>query len=324
MVKVPGNSNWLAYGEAGVLTDADGKWSLDNVPTDAELLANKEKWTERQTPLRLRFSHPDYETIDGMKNYEKVGNPALESLRDGSARTVMKWVNKDAPERVNAILLEQGQQYKNADFSGRHFKGQQLMVWSGDMLAGANLKRSTWEDMMVPGHNRLLYEADMTDARIINAQLTSLSSGLQKTNFTRATLETADLSGGGSGLQKAIFVEATITNSSLRGEGASFQMAAFQNAKLHSTKLTGSGPAFQKSNFDGARLFRTTISCNSPTAFQLVKLNDTEFVACDLSSIDAEALRSCEFSTATPPRYDAKTKLPKGFDPEAAGWKLIE
>ena len=40
--------------------------------------------------------------------------------------------------------------------------------------------------------------------------------------------------------------------------------------------------------------------------------------------INAEALRSCEFDPAAPPRYDAKTKLPEGFDPEAAGWKKIE
>jgi beta-lactamase regulating signal transducer with metallopeptidase domain/uncharacterized protein YjbI with pentapeptide repeats len=324
VIQRPGRSNWLAYGEAGVLTDAEGKWSLDNVPTDAEILANKNQWTERQTPLRLRFSHPDYETIDGMENYEKVGNPSLESLRDGSARTEMKWVDKDAPDRINAILLEQGEQYKNADFSGRHFKGQQLMVWSDDMLAGANLTGSTWEDMMIPGVGRMLYEADLTDSRIINAQLIGQSSGMQKAKFTRATLETADISGGASGLQKALFTEATITNSTLRGEGASFQLADFQKAKLHSSKLSGSGPAFQKSNFDGARLLRTTISCNSRTAFQLVKLNDTEFVECDLSSIDAEALRSCEFDAATPPRYDVMTKLPEGFDPEAARWKQIE
>jgi beta-lactamase regulating signal transducer with metallopeptidase domain len=119
VIKRPGRSNWLAFGTAGVLTDAEGKWSLDNVPTDAELLANKNQWTEGHTPLRLRFSHPDYETIDGMENHAKVYNPTLESLRDGSSRTEMKWVNKDAPGRVNAVRLEQGEQYKNADFSGR-------------------------------------------------------------------------------------------------------------------------------------------------------------------------------------------------------------
>jgi beta-lactamase regulating signal transducer with metallopeptidase domain/uncharacterized protein YjbI with pentapeptide repeats len=324
VIKRPGRSNWLAFGTAGVLTDAEGKWSLDNVPTDAELLANKNQWTEGHTPLRLRFSHPDYETIDGMESYEKVGNPTLESLRDGTARTEMKWVNKDAPDRINAILLEQGEQYKNADFSGRHFKGQELMVWSGDMLSGANLKGSTWEDMLIPGIDRMLYEADLTDAKLINIQLIDRESGMQKTNFTRATLETVDVYGGVSGLQKALFTEASITNSSLRGDGAALQEASFAGAKLHSSKLTGKGPAFQKANFNDARLFRTSISCDSPTAFQGVKLNNTEFIECDLSSIDAEALRSCEFDTATPPRYDAKTKLPEGFDPKAAGWKTIE
>jgi uncharacterized protein YjbI with pentapeptide repeats len=198
------------------------------------------------------------------------------------------------------------------------------MVWSSDMLSGANLKGSTWEDMMVPGHDRLLYEADLTDAKIINAQLTSLSSGLQKTNFTRATLEGADLSGGVSGLQFVKFVDAMITNSSLHGDVSALQFADFSNAKLHSTKLSGNGPAFQKANFSGAKLYRTTIACNSPNAFQTVTLNDTEFIECDLSSIDAESLRSCEFDKTTPPRYDAKTKLPKGFDAEAAGWKRID
>lgn len=315
----PGRTGWLAYGAAGVITDGEGRWSLDNVPKDEELVFAEDDNGAQFSggPLRLRVSHADYETIEDVE-------PPLETLRDGSARAEMKWINKDAPERVNAVRLEQGQQYKNADFSGRHFKGQELMVWSDEMLAGANLVGSTWEDMMVPGVSGLLYEADMTDAKILNAQLTGQSSGLQKTNFTRATLETADLSGGVSGLQLAKFVDAKITNSSLYGEESAFQEASFENAKLHSTKLSGKGSAFQKSNFDGAKLYRTTISCDSPTAFQGVILNDTEFVECDLSSIDAEALRSCEFDTATPPRYDAKTKLPMGFDPVAVGWKSIE
>ena len=32
----PRISGWLAYGTAGVLTDAEGRWSLDNVPADEE------------------------------------------------------------------------------------------------------------------------------------------------------------------------------------------------------------------------------------------------------------------------------------------------
>jgi beta-lactamase regulating signal transducer with metallopeptidase domain/uncharacterized protein YjbI with pentapeptide repeats len=324
IVKRPGRSNWLAYGDAGVMTDAEGKWSLDNVPASSELLAYTGKKAADQAPLRLRFSHPDYETIDGIEQAEKVGNPSLQSLREGSSYTVMKWVDRDNRGQVNAVRLEQGEQYKNADFSGRHFKGQELMVWSDEMLAGANLVGSIWEDMMVPGVSGLLYEADMTDAKILVAQLIGQSSGIQRTNFTRAILDRADLSGGASGLQLAKFMDAKITNSSLYGEESAFQEASFENAKLHSTKLSGKGSAFQKSNFNGAKLYRTTVSCDSAAAFQGVKLNNTEFVECDLSSIDAEALRSCEFDTATPPRYDAKTKLPKGFDPPAAGWKLID
>jgi beta-lactamase regulating signal transducer with metallopeptidase domain/uncharacterized protein YjbI with pentapeptide repeats len=324
MVKVPGRSNWLAFGDAGVLTDAEGKWSLDNVPADSELLANKEKWTEGQTPLRLRFSHPDYETIDGMGEYEKVGNPTLELLRDGSSRTVMKWVDRDKREQVNAVRLEQGEQYKNADFSGRHFKGQELMVWSDDMLAGANLVGSTWEDMMVPGMADSFQETNFTRAHLLNVQMIGKESSFQNAKFDQATFDGVSARGGNSAFQVASFDGARITNSTLDGDGAAFQGASFRGAKFKSSRLGGKGGAFQKATFDNANLERTTIACDIQTAFQVVSLNDTEFVECDLSSIDAEALRSCEFDTATPPRYDTKTKLPKGFDVQAAGWKLIE
>ena len=50
-------------------------------------------------PAGLRFTHPDYETIDGIEDWQTVWNPSLEQLRDGTARTVMKWVEKDDHSR---------------------------------------------------------------------------------------------------------------------------------------------------------------------------------------------------------------------------------
>ena len=322
-IKRPGRSHWLAWGSAGVTTDAEGRWTVENIPSDEELNSVKFDSPEK-APLLLRFSHPEYEAIEGIEDYQTVWNPPLKQLRDGTSRMVMNWVDKDDLGRKNAIRLEQGETYEGADFHGRHFAGQQVLVWNERMLKGANLSDSVWEDMLIPGMDSSFQETDFTHARLKGIQLIGRASGaFQKAIFDGAFLESANLLGGVSAFQEARFDNASITNSSLGGDASAFQTASFKGAKFHSSKLTGSGPAFQKANFDDAKVVKTVIVCNSPTAFQGVRLNNAEFIEADLSSIDAQALASCEFDKATPPRYDAKTKFPEGFDPEEEGWKLI-
>ena len=67
-------------------------------------------------------------------------------------------------------------------------------------------------------------------------------------------------------------------------------------------------------------MLRATIVCDSPAAFQLASLNNADFSGADLSTIDAQALASCEFDAKTPPKYSAETRFPNGFDPADAGW----
>ena len=221
------------------------------------------------------------------------------------------------------MKLEQGEIYKNADFSGRHFKGQQVLVWNDNMLAGANLTDSTWEEMMIPGMSGLLYEANLTGEvdqcpgewpieRPAADRELARHTGRCQSDGWRFGFAGGELRPGHDHQQRFDRRSVCLSSCIVPGREAAF------------VEVEARGGALQTANFDDAKLVKTTISCDSPTAFQGVTLNNTEFVECDLSSINADALASCKFDKATPPRYDANTKFPEGFVPQEQGWKRIE
>ena len=110
----------------------------------------------------------------------------------------------------------------------------------------------------------------------------------------------------------------------MSGGPSSFQRASFKNADLTGARLQGDGSSFQGATFDNAKLIRATIVCSGITAFQAVSLDNADFSGADLSTIDAQALASCEFNATTPPMYSAETRFPKGFNPRRAGWRRVE
>ncbi len=191
-----------------------------------------------------------------------------------------------------------------------------------------------------------LQHADVRGLELSGLKLTFHTAGFQGADFTRAILKNADLDGGVAAFQGANFTGANLNSATLKGGSASFQGATFHHAKLNFAKLSGENAAFQKADFDGA-VFRngvlagvegalqvvnfddadcsnTLFQIKGGTAFQSASLNNTRFAGADLSSIHPSALESCKFNPQTPPRYDAATKFPEGFDPQEHGWKLIE
>ena len=126
------------------------------------------------------------------------------------------------------------------------------------------------------------------------------------------------MQGGTGAFQIATFDEAVLVNARLTGGGASFQLSSFAGADLTGATLTGGGAVVS-----AARPFRTPNlsaheSQGSGTAFQAVNLDGADFRGADLSTLEAESLKSCYFMT--PPKFDGATRFPAGFDPHAEGW----
>ncbi|HVX15244.1 MAG TPA: carboxypeptidase-like regulatory domain-containing protein [Pirellulales bacterium] len=71
-------STWLAFGDAARTTDANGRWTLDNVPADAE------------AQVSLKISHPDYINDQSWGEMQSKQNVAIEELRAKTAVVVMQ------------------------------------------------------------------------------------------------------------------------------------------------------------------------------------------------------------------------------------------
>lgn len=145
----------------------------------------------------------------------------------------------------------------------------------------------------------------------------------QSVTLDGANLEGADISVGSSSFQRACFDHARLQNATLAASGAAFQYVTFVGADLRGAKLTaGTGADFQVVSFRDANLTGAKIVCSGSSAFSAVDVDNAQFQAADLSSIDDDNLESSYFSK--PPTYDRLTKFPPGFDPKRAGWRLVE
>ncbi len=73
----PQFGTWLAYGGAAVKTDAQGRWSLDNVPAGDDI------------DISVRLSHPDFSDDSGWGGLQRKHGITTQKLRGGDARIVM-------------------------------------------------------------------------------------------------------------------------------------------------------------------------------------------------------------------------------------------
>ncbi len=69
---------WLAYGDAALITDSDGRWKLSNVPGDSE------------TAVLLKLSHPQFIDDANWGTYQQEQSIIMPLLRDQSAVIKMK------------------------------------------------------------------------------------------------------------------------------------------------------------------------------------------------------------------------------------------
>jgi hypothetical protein len=114
---------WLATGNDARVTDADGRWSLDNVPEGDDV------------KVHVMFSHPDYLSESKWGDLQTQQHVTMASLRDKSATIVMRagvpvtGTVRDGNDKpvAGAVVVwghdpyfEQGSQEVRTDFKGNY------------------------------------------------------------------------------------------------------------------------------------------------------------------------------------------------------------
>ena len=105
-----GPDSWLAEGDDAPTTDADGRWTLDNVPAGNHL------------DLRLKVGHPDYISDPNWGSYQKEQGVELDALRAGRRRS-----------RCGAASRRRGRSPipRASRSPGRSSSGVRTLTWSG-------------------------------------------------------------------------------------------------------------------------------------------------------------------------------------------------
>lgn len=86
----PVRAYMLANGD-DVVTDANGRWRLGNVPADRELVFDPElRLRDEPTKILLKLSHPDFESDFEFGGIQREQNVPFASLRDQTATLAMK------------------------------------------------------------------------------------------------------------------------------------------------------------------------------------------------------------------------------------------
>ena len=191
------------------------------------------------------------------------------------------------------------------------------------LFSHSEFRGSDFTNASLRGGRRAFSDASFTDVNLSGASLEGGASAFQKASFGKATLTKAVLTGGVAAFPRAAFDGADLSNAQLTGGASSFQRASFVKANLTDAVLSGEGPAFQVASFEDANLTRAAFRCNSGTAFQGMRIHGTTFFDADLTSIDCRSLLSCVFAADRPPKYNAGTRFPVGFDSTKSGWQLV-
>ena len=91
----PVPTTWLAHGDSAMVTDTQGRWTANNIPSASKLVFKEPSVhgtlrVPEGPPLRLRLSHPSYQTFDGAAFANRLQNPSLKDLRKKTASTILR------------------------------------------------------------------------------------------------------------------------------------------------------------------------------------------------------------------------------------------
>ncbi len=225
---------------------------------------------------------------------------------------------------ADSSKLTGGSSYEATDHRGVSARGIVLNERRDRLFTDANFGGSDFTNATILAGNRAFFTSHFSKANLSSSAITCGDGAFQKTRFDNATLVHAMLTGGVSSFQLSNFDGANLADAKLTGGAGAFQLATFVNATLNGATLSGEGGAFQQAVFNGAILDRATIHCDAMTAFQGAQLNGASFLSADLSTIPAKSLETCVFASTTPPKYNAATRFPAGFEPAKKGWQLVD
>lgn len=166
--------------------------------------------------------------------------------------------------------------------------------------------------------SRSFWEADLEGSNLKGMIIAAPGNAFQRASFRQCNLEDSALEGGAASFQFSLFDAANLARATLKGGPASFQGASFVDADLTGATLVGDSASFQQASFEDAILIKAKLSGN----FQSANLSGARLQGADLSAIKADNLASSYFTV--PPRYDAATKFPVGFDPVEQLWRRVE
>lgn len=164
---------------------------------------------------------------------------------------------------------------------------------------------------------RLLSRSNFAGVNLSGIEFHTTAPACQGSSFDHADISGSVIMAGGSSFQSVSFQNANLQSATLSGGAASFQYANFAGADLSGATLSSNGASFQASSFRNAKLIGARVVCGQHD-FQVNDINGADFSDADLSSIGADSLKGCYFSD--PPKFNAGTKLPNGFDAQNEGW----
>lgn len=194
----------------------------------------------------------------------------------------------------------------------------QRMLYAEEELRRAREELSNCSRGLRPDRARAFWEAGLEGSNLAGMTIASTENAFQRASFHGCRLEGATLSGGVASFQFARFDAANLARATLTGGSSSFQIASFVGADLTGATLTGAGGSFQRATFEDAIL----VGAKLAGSFQGVNLSGARLEAADLTAIARDDLATGYFKT--PPTYDARTKLPPGFDPVERSWRRVE
>jgi uncharacterized protein YjbI with pentapeptide repeats/WD40 repeat protein len=207
--------------------------------------------------------------------------------------------------QLEELLEKQGTNLnlQNADLEGVDLSRLDL---SGADLRNANL---TEADLALTNLSRTLLAGTRFSGVLFDGTKLAGAS-LEGADFSGADLSYADFEGvdlKGVDLSGANFIKADLSEMDL--SEAILHETSFQQTSLNNTKLQGA-------SLQGAELYRTDLR---GATLREAKLNKAQFFGVDLRGADLSGA-NLEGAELTDIRYDAQTRWPQGFTPNATSF----
>jgi hypothetical protein len=147
----------------------------------------------------------------------------------------------------------------------------------------------------------------------------TITTAMPGSNFTDATLDSASFTLPAQGWQGALLRGLEIRGGTLTGGSGVMAGVDARRARWTGFLISAGAGGFAGANFTDTAFLGCRIT-GPGDLWQGADLTGAVFRRCDLSSAGNPALAGF----TSPPRYDAETRFPPGFNPTLAGWQVLD